>query len=271
MLLDDLGLFESSKLPSDRSDNPFGKPSGTKLRAVFDDLASPPAKALVTAFTGETSYGQKLSEMGDAKDRTLFGIPVSNKSYFWYTNTFPVIKSYDKLFSYTGLEADAPEYNPITGEFKVGNRSWVGANSDYAKPGQLPNVFGLFTPVTELLGINPTHVDVYYKLAGERRSNLESMIRQAYKDAKELKYQLANAHDSEDAQKKIELYQSKMLFAFYLDTEWTIIDRWAKRHGITSTRAMQQIKNANLQIDQLLPKEEVDRIAQENYMKWVDY
>jgi hypothetical protein len=268
MLLDDLGIFESGKLPSNRNDNPFNTGKVTKLRKVFDDLASPPFTTLVAALSGETSYGKDIESMSEAKDRTLLGIQVSQQNYFWYTNLFPSIKSIDKLFSYTGLDADAPEYNPITGEYKVGTRSWTGAKSDYAKAGQLPNVFGMFGSLAELLAINPQHIDVYWKLAGEKRNTLEIQLAAATKEAKSLGYKLANAKDSEDAKRITELYQSHMIYAWYLDTEWAIVNEWAKRHNISSAKAMKNIIQNNSQINELLPKEDIDRIARQNYLKW---
>jgi hypothetical protein len=268
MLLDDLGLFENGKLPSNRNDNPFSTGKTTKMRKVFDDLASPPIKTLVAALTGESSYGQEIESMSEAKDRTLLGVQVSQQNYFWYTNLFPNLKSVDKLFSYTGLDADAPTYNPITGEYKVGKKSWTGASSDYPRAGQLPNAFGMFGSLSELLSINPQHIDVYWKLGGEKRASIEIQLAAANKEAKGLAYKLANAHDMKDADRLLKLYQSHMIYAWYLDTEWAIVNEWAKKHNISSARAMKNIIQNNNQIDKLLPQEDINRIARQNYLKW---
>lgn len=271
MLLDDLGLFKGYKTPSQRNDNPYSQDKIGTLRKVFNNAASPWLTTALALYTGTNDYGQSLDEMSNVnKQRTLFGVPISQKSYWFTTSIFPAIKSLDRLSSYTGINGEAPYTDLTTGEFNQGKPSWAGTTPGYLQGSQKPNVFGMLTPVTDLLALNPQHIDVYYQLGQSKRQNLEKMISDATKEAKGLRYRLANATSQEQANQIRTEFQKHALFAWYLGTEWDIVNTWAKRQGIPSTRAIKNIIHDNLVISDLLPKDEVDRIATQNYNKWAN-
>ena len=271
-LMDDMGMFNDTKIPSDRNDNPFTTKDTNMLRHLFHQNSSNFSEAVYTALMGEDEYGRKLSELEDnPKHRTILGVEVPQTAYYFLTTLAPNIRSIDKIFSYTGASGRSPYLDPTTGEYTTGEPSWTGVVPSYQQANQKPNIFGLFSPITEILGMSNEHIDVYWNMGYYKQGDIQKMIKASDDVIKAYEYQSRRPYDEQHAQQLKLKYEEALLWNFWLRTEWEIVDRWAKSLGIPTRDAIARIQAADLQIPKLLPKSEVDEIARQNYNDLLNY
>jgi len=270
MFLDDLGMFQSGKRPSNRNENPH-KEKTPLLRRLFNSETSPILKGLATAFTGIDEYDREYQTLANSsKKRDLFGIEVSNQSYYWITTALPALKSLNKSFSYTGLAAEAPEFDITTGKWTQGKKSWLGGETDYESRAQQESVFGNLAGLAELIGANPHPINVYWNMGYRSRKEIEYMLRDTQKTIRGLHKKISLASDAEEAAKIKQNALDLITYDVMLRTELGIIVRFAEKNNIPYHKAVDRIIQRNRQISDLLPREEVQRLAEENYKMWVD-
>ena len=270
MFLDDLGMFQKGKRPSNRNENPHKKKT-PMLRRMFNSEAAPLLKGLATVFTGTTEFDRDYQNLTEStKKRDLFGVEVSNIAYYWMTTALPSLKGINKVFSYTGLSAEAPEFDLTTGRWTQGKKSWLGGETDYPSRSQQESVLSNVAGLAEVIGANPMPINVYWNMGYYSRKDIEAQLKGTQNSIKALNKKMSLARDAEEAAKLKQDTLNLITYDVMLRSELGIIVRWANKNNIPYHKAVDRIVQRNMQISDLLPREEVQRIAEENYKMWID-
>lgn len=256
-IMDTLGLFNKSKLPSRRNDNPYEKQVSVLQRAG-KELTLPVVEAASAFYTQRDGWGRTWDEIrASGKKRTLLGFEIDPVAHYFITTLAPAIKALDRNLSYTGATGTAPTVDPITGVYKEGTPSWTGAIPDYPVASQSPHMWDsqFFNGVLQAVGAAPYHIDVYLQ-AQYKITDITYQLYEAEDRLKAYPKKMAQARDEEHAKQIREKAENDYIWAVFLAQELGYYEMWRKKVGLTHKRATDAILQQNLQVSELLSEEE---------------
>jgi hypothetical protein len=264
-VLDALGLFNKSKLPSRRFDNPYEERVSIFQRAG-KELTLPVVEAATAMYTQRDGWGRTFDEMkASGKKRTLLGVEIDPVAHYFITTLAPAVKALDRTLSFTGITGTAPLVEPISGKFTQGTPSWTGAIPDYPVHSQSPTMYDgqFFNAVLQAVGAQPYHIDMYLQ-AQYKISDLEFQLREAENRLQQTyPRRLATARDEAHAKKIKDTAENEYIWAVFLAQELGYYEVWRKKVGLSHKKATDAILQQNLQVSELLSEEEKAQVRQQ--------
>ena len=263
-LLDTIGMFQnSSKLPSERTDNPWQE-NATLLQRLAKEQTVPFIEALLAVYSGTDNWGRDWETLREGgKKRTMLGIQIDPMAHYFISVLVPAIKQVDRTMSFTGLTGTAPTVNPISGEFTPGSPSWTGVTPDYPVLGQQPSPTGNRTADTllSMAGALPYYIDIYLS-AQYTITDLKIMNKNAEKDIKAYRYKLAQSPSMQRDKELNDQLENLQIWHYHLALELGYYEAWKQKVGLNDKRATDAILQQNLRVRDYLTNREKEQVEE---------
>lgn len=260
-MLDILGVFNDSKPPNKRPDNPFlderrkkeYSPLRKALSNIRTDINSVPS--LILSAVDFAEGWKERSESG--RTYSLFGVEVDANIHYAITELIPNTRSLDKLFQVTGLGGESIYVDPVSGETNKPVKSIFGTTPDYPTQSQNPRFTGntVADVILQIVGIHPSYVDVYTQ-QGYTLGEVEGQISESKRVIGGLRKKLLYATTPNEKKAIGKQLTQAIAFTVELGTEHEVLKEFSKEEGITSSKALRMMRQKGLRIQDVVGEDE---------------